>query len=246
MVELARKIITNPDGGTATLYGELVEAYQVEIEAHDAGDCKHTKRELRIKILTGGGPMCKEQCLQCGAPVGNPVSKQPDLPKWDHDRHPEYLAARKAVRDAILRKFVCLQASDDKQFTDSLEDRRAKYQAYRRTPEWQAKRSKVMRRSDGLCEGCLEAPATVVHHTTYANIGDELLFQLVALCRPCHARAHPEHNEPEFYDNDYLPCFQCRWGGDGARCGRFEVPTYLAIGANGECGPSFTAFEGLK
>jgi 5-methylcytosine-specific restriction endonuclease McrA len=241
-----RKIIANPEGGTATICGDLIEAYEAEIDEHDQTDCRHAKTELRVKITASGGPMCKLQCFDCGAPIGSAVSKQPDLPKWDMDRHVAYLEVRKTARAAIQSKFIKLQAEADAVLSEKSEDWRAEYEAYRRTAKWQTKRSKVMRRANGLCEGCLEAPATVVHHTTYANIGDELLFQLVALCHPCHARAHPEHHEPEFYDNDYLPCFQCRWGIEGIQCGQFEIPTYVALEAGGDCGPEFGAFEGLK
>jgi 5-methylcytosine-specific restriction endonuclease McrA len=241
-----RKIIANPEGGTATICGDLIEAYEAEIDEHDQTDCRHAKTELRVKITASGGPMCKLQCFDCGAPIGNAVSKQPDLPKWDIDRHVAYLEGRKTARADIQLKFIKLQVVAVAELSAKAKDWKAEYEAYRRTALWQAKRSKVMRRANGLCEGCLEAQATVVHHTTYANIGDELLFQLVALCHPCHAKAHPEHNEPEFYDNDYLPCFQCRWSSDGVQCGRFEVPTYVALEADGECGPAFGAFEGLK
>lgn len=39
-----------------------------------------------------------------------------------------------------------------------------------------------------LCEGCGKARATQVHHKTYRNLGDEFLFELVALCDACHKR----------------------------------------------------------
>ncbi|WP_339955475.1 HNH endonuclease [Yoonia sp. 2307UL14-13] len=228
------------------LFGDLAVRYQSEIDMHDAAVCGCERTELRVKMTASGGPMCKAQCLDCGAPVGNAVPKQPDLPNWDHELQPAYLAVRKEARSKIQRKFIRLQVQKDDELAVKSNDWRAEYEAYRRTRAWQSKRSKVMRRANVVCEGCLDAPATVVHHTTYANVGDELLFQLVALCRDCHAKAHPEHNEPEFYDNDYLPCFQCRWGGDGIQCGRFEVSTYEALEAGGECGPGFGAFEGLK
>ena len=32
--------------------------------------------------------------------------------------------------------------------------------------------------------------AKQVHHTTYANVGHEFLFELVALCPECHNRYH--------------------------------------------------------
>jgi hypothetical protein len=241
-----RKIITNPEGGTTALYGDRIEAYEAEISDHAESDCQHAETELRVKTTSSGGLMCKLQCKLCGAPSCNAVPKQADLPKWVIDRHDAYLAERKTARAAIQSKFIKLQADADAALSKKSEDWRAEYEAYRRTAKWQTKRSKVMHRANGLCEGCLEASATVVHHTTYANIGNELLFQLVALCHACHARAHPEHHEPEFYDNDYLPCFQCRWGVEGIQCGQFEVPTYVALEAGGDCGPEFGAFEGLK
>lgn len=75
--------------------------------------------------------------------------------------------------------------------------------------------------------------------------GDELLYQLVSLCRACHQKAHPEHHE-SFYDIDYAPCTQCRWGDSGISCGKFAVPAYEALQAGGECGPNAYAFAGLK
>lgn len=246
LTDVKRKIITNPEGGTITLYDNLIEPYEAEISHHDQSDCQHIETELRVKTISSGVKMCKKQCTFCGAPFGNAVPKQANLPKWDVDRHDAYLRERKAARAAIQSKFIKLQAEADATISETSENRRALYEAYRKTPEWQTKRSKVMHRADGLCEGCLEAPATVVHHTTYANICDELLFQLVALCRPCHARAHPEHHEPEFYDNDYLPCFQCRFGVDGIQCGQFDVPTYVALEPGGYCGPTSSAFSELK
>lgn len=64
------------------------------------------------------------------------------------------------------------------------------YAAYLRSAAWSAIRAKVIRRAKGLCEGCGEARASDVHHLTYAHVGAEFLFELVALCRACHVRWH--------------------------------------------------------
>jgi DnaB-like helicase N terminal domain len=64
------------------------------------------------------------------------------------------------------------------------------YQNYLRSDEWRAKRRLVMDRCGGLCEGCRNAPVSEVHHLTYEHVGDELLFELVGLCRECHQRVH--------------------------------------------------------
>ncbi len=70
------------------------------------------------------------------------------------------------------------------------ERRKANYQAYLRSDKWRAKRTLVMEREGGICQGCQMARADEVHHKTYAHVEDELLFELVALCSPCHRRCH--------------------------------------------------------
>jgi 5-methylcytosine-specific restriction endonuclease McrA len=35
-----------------------------------------------------------------------------------------------------------------------------------------------------------------VHHHTYANVGDELMWQLVAVCRECHQKFHDKNGVP--------------------------------------------------
>ena len=52
-----------------------------------------------------------------------------------------------------------------------------------------------MERAQGLCEGCRRRPATEVHHLTYEHVGDELLWELKAVCDHCHRRCHPESQE---------------------------------------------------
>lgn len=60
------------------------------------------------------------------------------------------------------------------------------YEAYRKTPDWQIKRSKVLERCGGVCEGCGVQQATEVHHTTYAHVGNEMLWELAGVCGACH------------------------------------------------------------
>jgi hypothetical protein len=65
------------------------------------------------------------------------------------------------------------------------------YDAYLDSPEWAAKRTRVMERAGRMCEGCGCYPAVQVHHLTYAHAGNEFLFELVAICLSCHAALHP-------------------------------------------------------
>lgn len=66
---------------------------------------------------------------------------------------------------------------------------------YLKSPAWKARREKVMRRADGICEGCLVETATEVHHLTYKHVGDEFLWELRAICRSCHERLHEIEQE---------------------------------------------------
>jgi hypothetical protein len=64
------------------------------------------------------------------------------------------------------------------------------YDGYLQTQEWRTRRALVLRRAQNICEGCGERQATQAHHLTYARVGHEMLFDLVAICDNCHARLH--------------------------------------------------------
>lgn len=76
-----------------------------------------------------------------------------------------------------------------------LQKRREYYDAYIRSERWAEKRAMILKRCGHKCEGCGMNPATQVHHLTYEHLGDELLFELVGLCRDCHERVHGIENE---------------------------------------------------
>jgi len=69
-------------------------------------------------------------------------------------------------------------------------DRHLLYEGYLKSPRWQEVREKVFRRDGGLCQGCLQAQATEVHHMSYDHAFNELAFELVSVCRDCHERIH--------------------------------------------------------
>lgn len=69
------------------------------------------------------------------------------------------------------------------------------YNAYLQSSKWQGKRAEVFKRARGLCEACGRRRATEVHHTTYAHVGDEPLFDLHAICEECHVRITKQDRE---------------------------------------------------
>lgn len=65
------------------------------------------------------------------------------------------------------------------------------YQAYLASREWALKREAVRERSGNRCERYIGAyrcpsPHESTHHITYANIGNEPLDDLMAVCNNCH------------------------------------------------------------
>lgn len=68
------------------------------------------------------------------------------------------------------------------------------YARYLESPAWRRRRALVLKRANGLCEGCLVKPAVQVHHTTYRNAGDELLWELRAVCMDCHEKCHADRS----------------------------------------------------
>ena len=118
------------------------------------------------------------------------------------------------------------------------------YNDYLLSPEWKRRRKLVIERCSGLCEGCMERRAQEVHHFTYKNFGNEFLFELVALCEPCHSRSH-SHSDNDGADS--RPCRGCRFQSEDAEiCPIFEVSETLALSDPRYCGPKLQGFKALK
>ena len=64
-----------------------------------------------------------------------------------------------------------------------------KYDEYLKSPSWHVKKKEILKRDDNRC--ICGGLATLVHHKTYKNVGQEQLSDLVALCESCHAGYHP-------------------------------------------------------
>tara|TARA_R110002074_G_scaffold114213_1_gene244258 strand:+ start:1893 stop:2240 length:348 start_codon:yes stop_codon:yes gene_type:complete len=107
MKKNARAFVDDPDSDERIeLIGKLARQYLDEMEQYRLEDCEHSAKELREKIVSGGGIQCKPQCLNCGASVGNSAKKQDGLPKWDDGLQLAHEATRTAGRCAIQRKYI--------------------------------------------------------------------------------------------------------------------------------------------
>ncbi len=64
------------------------------------------------------------------------------------------------------------------------------YAAYMASPAWRRRRARVLRRAGRQCQACGTRPAVDVHHLTYAHLGAERPWELLAVCPACHRRLH--------------------------------------------------------
>jgi len=150
-----------------------------------AAACTHREIRLVQRVLRDGRVAIVKQCLKCGAQKDGPVKRLPEhdtLPEYDGEIFPAYDRQRKELYSQLV--WEADVAAYKKWMID--------YDAYLSTPEWKEKSRLVIEREDRVCQGCRKAVATEAHHSTYRDVGAEFLFQLVALCRPCHKRYHAD------------------------------------------------------
>jgi hypothetical protein len=146
--------------------------------------CHHTQTELRRKADALNRPQVAKQCLRCGARVGNWLTQTGlgdvlRIPLWDDVVADDYTVGEREERADIFKLF-----RDDEQRKWN-----EKYELYIRSAEWKRRRALVLERAKYVCEGCGTARATEVHHLHYRGLQDELLWELRAVCLPCHEKA---------------------------------------------------------
>lgn len=131
--------------------------------APSAWTCACVERAPRNRQYADGRPATVLQCLRCGRQYGGAIKWQPSAPAFDA-----------ALAEAFEAE--CRQRRLDQQITER-EARRAEYERYLASPEWQARRALVLARDRGKCQACLVAPAAEVHHLTYVRFGREDQFE---------------------------------------------------------------------
>jgi 5-methylcytosine-specific restriction endonuclease McrA len=150
--------------------------------------CAHDWREIRRRVSSSGRVSFWAQCMVCGSCYGNAIARAnvPDadnVPDFDPDLHKQWYAERQERLDGVNQKHIRLQKAEKAGWWRW-------YDQYLKSTAWRLRRDAVMTRAGGVCEGCRTRPAAQVHHLTYDNVGNEFLWELVAVCMPCHERLH--------------------------------------------------------
>lgn len=158
-----------PQRETDRIIGETIRRLQDSYAAiknkNIEPECEHDFYPA-FNIYSNGTKHYVLQCIECGWSLSNGIKKKDlDLSK-EVPFDPDLYEKRWLVRT------------------------RPEYQVYLGSEIWKSKRDRVFRRDNGLCQCCLINDATEVHHKTYERIGREPLFDLVSICRTCHATIH--------------------------------------------------------
>ncbi len=212
--------------------------------------CEHPKQEVRQVIIANGSIQFRSQCLVCGELIGNALpqtSVHNDVLPKDECLPVRYRKSREREYENLIQRHLEKQEQDNRQWWID-------YGEYLNSIEWQQRRSKVLKRANGICEGCGERSATQVHHLTYKNVRQEFLFELVAVCDPCHKRLHGDEMaelraELAYEWSEIYPCCGCRWQDERENrkwCGKFDMMGKLALSTEGPCGPNHAELEPLK
>lgn len=238
------RLIDPRNGKQAPLDQDLQQRWAKEYADWSREECMHEpeRQELRRGTNKGGAPVIRMQCLDCGERIGNPVKRPPnadELPEFDDALHETYNSQRKASKEKLDQKYVEIQLrrwkgneKGDEYYTQARE-------AYMNSPEWKTRRRLVMERANGLCEGCRQADAAEVHHLSYEHLGNEFLFELVALCRDCHSRIHAKGD----YEALVEGCKLCLHVSKGGFCRLYDLPLEMALDPEGPCTFERDGFE---
>jgi hypothetical protein len=119
--------------------------------------------------------------------------KKDTIPLPERNNLREYDPAIKERYQEELQSQYQIEAQQRKEevVTQNREAMNEYYQSW----QWQKKRKFRLQINDrihfGLCEVCSDNKATEVHHVTYDRFGNEWLFDLSAICLPCHQSFHP-------------------------------------------------------
>ena len=153
--------------------------------------------EYTYHYSDGGRLQLFTQCTQCGKKRNNSFLKHStidnfkekvargEIKKFDVNLFNKYDPWTKYRSFTTIKSLKNTKKYNDEQQNNKIE-RKKRYADYLQSDKWKAIRLKVLKRDNNLCQACLESPATDVHHITYANLGDELMFELLSVCRDCH------------------------------------------------------------
>jgi hypothetical protein len=158
------------DTGRITLYRQCSHCGK----KHPKGVFKHSE-VVNLKEKIQNNQISKyDEDLENSGPTYNTY--------WSEYKKPEM----DKINEEHEENKILIQKEKNKEHEQKQIEWFKEHSEYLHTSQWQNIRQKVLKRDNYLCQGCLEAKATEVHHITYANWRNELMFELMSVCYNCH------------------------------------------------------------
>jgi len=155
--------------------------------------------EYRYHYSEGGILQLFNQCTSCGkradkggslkhSTIDNFKEKviRGEINKFDDDLYKNKSSVYENYNKYLGLKYYKKQQEREEEREHDKTEWFKKHNEYLLTDQWKAIRLKVLKRDNFLCQGCLEAPATEVHHLSYNHWRFELMFELLSVCSNCH------------------------------------------------------------
>lgn len=159
--------------------------------AETAPECSCDYTAIRRRVLSHGVATYVVQCLGCGRQIRS-VKKDSYEVRMLADMQPFDDTLQRTWREQQAQFYAARQEARVNEQATKQSAWWVEYTAYLKTTAWRLKRQAVLTRANNWCEGCAARTATQAHHLTYNHMGNELLFELVAVCDSCHHILHPE------------------------------------------------------
>lgn len=143
--------------------------------------------EYVYKLSETNTIILSKQCQICGVKPSGSAIKHSDVPNLkdkialnEIKKYSEELEKKGPTYERYQSEYINIRRKNN------LNNWRLQHAEYLQTNQWKSIRQKVLKRDNYLCQGCLENPATEVHHKTYENWQNELMFELMSVCYDCH------------------------------------------------------------
>lgn len=155
--------------------------------------CEHKTNIIVRRIYSNGVLNFQYQCTKCGRvrtikKSSLTAEQQLNAPEYDPDINDRYYHARNEAWQSKRDAEDAEKQKKDREWW-------IKYNIYLESDRWKKKRQRVLDRALHICEGCGRNGAVHVHHENYSRVGNEMLWDLRAVCKDCHSRLHPNKNE---------------------------------------------------
>lgn len=155
--------------------------------------CCPQRKIVNIRFEQSNGTIVQRTaCENCKKLIKGTKKKDINFNNYrllSQDRYLHYEKERNDSYDRLSQSIKTITENFKNKRTDHFWQQ---YNTYLKSDIWLSKRDLVLKRDNYICQGCLSAKSIHVHHTTYDNVFDELLFQLISLCLDCHSKLHPD------------------------------------------------------